>query len=286
MTIIDFNGIAIANAFTISDKSDIDMLRHMILNTIRMYHKKYRSAYGMTVIATDHRSWRSRVFAEYKGQRKVLKDDNDDWKVLYENLTLIREEIKENFPYPVINIPGCEADDIIGTLALTYGDSFPPEDIMIVSSDHDFFQLHDRNVHQFSPKKKKEITLTLAEAREYKKMHIIKGDSGDGIPNILSPDDVFMTEGTRQTPMTVKKIKEFLSKPLEEHTQEVQDRYARNETCIDLKKIPLDIQKSIIGEYESQMKSCHLNSKKILSFLIKKRCKMLIGSANDFSLRR
>jgi hypothetical protein len=59
MILIDYNAIAISNVVT--QKLDIDenLVRHMILNSLRMYRSKHRAKYGELVICTDgSKNWR------------------------------------------------------------------------------------------------------------------------------------------------------------------------------------------------------------------------------------
>ncbi len=93
------------------------MLRHMILNSIRMYNAKYREKYGQMVIAMDCGSWRKKVFEHYKAKRKTTREaSNIDWDGVYAALNNIRDEIRENLPFKVVEVRGAEADDIIGVL--------------------------------------------------------------------------------------------------------------------------------------------------------------------------
>ena len=98
MIIIDFNQIALSNIF-IQKLNDEDMIRHMILNSIRMYNKKYRDEYGQMVIACDGmNTWRRDYFPEYKANRKKGRDNDDthDWPTIFHTLHTVREEIKQN----------------------------------------------------------------------------------------------------------------------------------------------------------------------------------------------
>src|SRR5210317_369647 len=114
MIIIDFSGIAISN-IVINKTLDENMIRHMILNSIRMYRSKFHKEYGEVIIAADGaNNWRRGAFPQYKASRRKDRDKSDfDWNEAYRILNLVREEIKENFPYKVIHIEGCEADDVI-----------------------------------------------------------------------------------------------------------------------------------------------------------------------------
>lgn len=280
MIIIDYNGIAIGNIIT--QKLDIqeDLIRHMILNTIRMYNKKFRDKYGQVVIACDASSWRKEYFPQYKFKRKEGREESSiDWNEVFRIINLVREEIRDNLPYKVIHVQGAEADDIIGALALETQEFGKNEPVMIVSADKDFIQLHKYdNVRQYSPMTKKFIEDK--NPRMYLFEHILKGDSGDGIPNCLSGDDTFV-DGIRQSPMTQKKIATYLAATdiKEAMGEEIYRNYCRNKKLIDLEEMPDALRSEIINTYESTKASPKM---KVLTYLIQKRCKLLIESVEEF----
>ena len=201
MIIIDYNGIAIGNIIT--QKLDIqeDLIRHMILNTIRMYNKKFRDKYGSVVIACDSSSWRRDYFPNYKFKRREGREEDKssiNWNEVFRIINQVRDEIRDNFPYKVLHIDKCEADDIIATVVEQTQEFGQYEDVMIVSADKDFIQLHKHdNVRQYSPMTKKFIEDK--NPRTYIAEHIFKGDSSDGVPNVLSPDNTFV-DGIRSLP--------------------------------------------------------------------------------------
>ena len=261
---------------------DEDMVRHMILNSIRMYRTKFHKQYGEIVLAADGaNTWRRGAFPQYKANSRKGRNESDfDWNEAFRILNTVREEIKENFPYKVIHIEGCEADDIIGTLVQQTQEFGNYEEVMIVSADGDFKQLQQYdNVKQFSPLLKKFVVddhprLHLAEK-------IIKGDTGDGVPNILSDDNVFI-EGLRQTPVSKKKIVEVLNYLEEQNSHEPTwwRNWQRNQMLIDLTKTPEHLKEQILETFESQDQWS--NRGKVLPYLINKRCKLLIESIEEF----
>lgn len=283
MIIIDYSQISIAS-FYAQPNAELseDFLRHMILNTIRMYSHKFKGEYGEIVLACDGgKSWRKGVFPQYKAHRKKAREDSGmDWNLFFQYLNQIREEIKENFPYKVIHLEHIEADDVIATLVKETQEFGKNEPVMIISSDKDFIQLHKyKNVKQFSPIQKKVVSDP--NPHLYLFEHIMRGDSGDGIPNILSGDNTFV-DNSRQTPITKKKIEGWLAKA--EDLQSAMDtetyrNYQRNKLLIDLDMIPKDYQESIMFSYENQKVAPRA---RILDYLIKKRCKMLVDSIQEF----
>jgi len=283
MIIVDYSGIALASII-INKTNDEDMIRHMILNSLRMYHKRYKNEYGEMVLAVDAaNNWRRSVFPQYKASRKKnRKESTFDWNEAFRLLNLVREEIAENFPYKVIRVDKCEADDVIGTIVADKSTvQFNVEKIMIVSSDRDFLQLQRfPNVKQFSPLLKKELKED--NARYYLFNHIIRGDKGDGVPNILSNDDTFV-EGFRQTPMSQKKV-DGIIEDLEQgellYAASWYRNYLRNERLIALSETPQELKNEIINTYEKQ--DPWSNKSKVLPYLIAKRCNNLIESVQEF----
>jgi len=281
MILIDYSQIALSNII-VQKLNDESMIRHMILNSIRMYNKKHRDEYGQVVICADGmNTWRKEFFPEYKASRKKNRDESSqDWTEIFRILHTVRDEIRDYLPYKVIHMEGVEADDIIGTLAMQTQEFGQDEPVMIISSDKDFIQLQKyKNVKQWSPIQKKFVTDK--NPRTYLFNHIMRGDSGDGIPNVLSADDTFISENS-QTPLRQTRIDSWLehSDNLREHMDdEIYRNYQRNKKLIDLTDIPEDIQESIINNFNSQAKTPNM---KILNYLIKKRCNHLIEVVEEF----
>ena len=281
MILVDFSGIAIAT-IAVNKVNDEQMLRHMILNSLRMYNKKFKAEYGQMVLACDSSSWRRDYFPQYKANRRSGRTESDfDWAEAFRIMNQVKDEIKENFPYKVIHIDNSEADDIIGTMVEQTQEFGQYEKVMIVSSDHDFKQLQRYdNVKQFSPMTKKFVEET--HPRQNLQLKILTGDAGDGIPNVLSHDDTFVN-GDRQTPLSKKK-KEAIIEDLAEgellYAASWYRNYCRNETLIDLSKTPTAIKEEIVSEYNSQ-DPWH-NKGKVFPYLINKNMKMLIESVEEF----
>jgi len=280
MIIIDYNGIALGS-IVVQKELNEDMIRHMILNTIRMYRSKFHKEYGEVVIAADGpNNWRRGAFPQYKANRRKNREESTfDWGEAFRILNMVREEIRENMPYKVVHIEGCEADDVIGTLVENTNEFGNYEPVMIISADKDFAQLQRfDHVAQFSPLTKKFIKedharLKLAE-------HIAKGDAGDGVPNVLSDDNVFV-EGLRQTPVTKKKLCEILDGVEATDTSKPWWRnWQRNQMLIDLTRTPTHLKESILESFNKQ--DPWNNKGKVLPYLINKQCKMLIECIEEF----
>ena len=289
MILIDFTQVVIGSlmvALNRGEDLDDDLVRHLILNNIRYYRTRFTEDYGEVVICCDSRHyWRKDYFPNYKANRKVDRKKSEyNWDLIFETLNTIRDEIRENFPYKVIEVYGAEDDDIIATLVKREkGDA----DTIIVSSDKDFIQLHGFHVKQYSPVTKKLVTND--DPKGYLREHIIKGDRSDGVPNVLSPDDTF-TESKRQKPIRktmLITLTEAMDKwepkdlfQLAKCNRETWIRnWQRNETLIDLAKIPSDIQAEILKEYNGVKTA---DRSKLFGYFVEKKLSKLIQSIGDF----
>lgn len=255
-----------ANKITI----DENLFRHMILNNIRAIRKKF-SDYDEIVIASDKNSWRKEYFKQYKANRR--KDETYDWNQIFDVLNKITEEIKDYFPYRCVYCSGAEADDVIAVLTREFHQT---KDILIVSGDKDLLQLQKyKNVKQYDPTRKK--FLSEKDPVLFLEEHIIRGDSSDGIPNILSPDNSF-TDGIRQKPITAKKINELKSLNLSLEPDFAKN-YERNKKLIDLSYTPDNIKYEILSVYQKESQKPKTN---LMNYFIQKKLTNLIESINDF----
>ena len=282
MILFDYNQVAISNLMEQigSSKTTVDesLVRHMILNTLRTYVKKYKTSPGPEVIiACDNKNyWRRDIFPHYKaGRKKAREASGHDWATIFDCLGKIKQELKDYSPYKVVEVDTCEADDIIATLVQKYS---AHEKVMILSSDKDFAQLQRfPNVEQYSPILKKQIKEPLPTLQL--KQLIIRGDKGDGIPNILSSDDCFVT-ATRQKPITEAKIINWMNQSAEDFCNEDMLRnFKRNEMLIDLTKIPESLKQNIIDTYE--MTNGH-SRHEFMNYMISNRLKNLIEVIDEF----
>jgi hypothetical protein len=285
MIVIDFSQVMLSNIMVqlgnhTNAQVDENMCRHMVLNSIRMYKTKFGPEYGKMVIAYDATNyWRRQLFPYYKANRKKSQAASElDWKAIFECLNKIRDELTEYFPYVTIRIDTAEADDIIGTLCKEYGNT--NEKILIISGDKDFQQLQRfMNVKQYNPVMKKFITCN--DPDRFLKEHIIKGDSGDGIPNFLSDDNSLVT-GVRQKPITQKKLDSWVNKNPEEFCDSMTQlrNYKRNQQLIDLNMIPDEVYARVIESYVSQLEK--KASPGLMNYFITNRLKNLMENMNEF----
>ncbi len=284
MILLDLSQVMISNIMAQvgphTDAIQPDLVRHMVINTIRSLKTKYSSEYGELVIACDAKKyWRRDYFPPYKGNRKADREKSTiDWPALFDTLNQIKKELKDNFPYRVIQVDGAEADDVIGTLVMEFGSELNNGDrILILSGDKDFVQLQRfGNVQQHDPVRKKDITSTNPE--RFLKELILSGDRGDGVPNVLSPDNCLI-EGQRQKPLRATKIDELLGTQWKSLPPEIARNWDRNAMLIDLRNIPQTLRNSIVAEYHSQAKKPR---DKIFNYFIQHKMKLLMEHVGDF----
>lgn len=283
MIIVDLSQVMISNLMMqlgnhTNTEVEEDLLRHMVLNSIRSYNKKFKDEYGEMIIACDAgNNWRRQIFPYYKANRRKSREKSElNWTQIFDALHKIRNELKMFFPYRVIQVESAEADDIIGTLVMTHGDT--NEKILILSGDKDFVQLQRySNVKQYDPVQKKFRTTN--DPDRFIKEHIMRGDNGDGIPNFLSSDDCLVV-GERQKPVASKKLDVWVNQKPEEFCDERMLRnYHRNQQLVDLSFIPNEIQQNVLVEYEAEAGK---DRKNLFNYFIDKKLKNLIESINEF----
>jgi hypothetical protein len=252
----------------------------MILNSIRLYRQKFSVEYGELVIACDDKNyWRRKVYPYYKANRKKAREKSElDWTKIFEALNKIRAELREVFPYPTIQVDSVEADDVIATLCSLRGATVSSERILILSGDKDFNQLQKYgNVEQFDPVRKKWIKTD--DPYKYVQEHIMRGDTGDGIPNFLSDDDTFVSD-KRQKPLTQKKIDAWLGKDPSEFCDDTMLRnYKRNQQLVDFEFIPEDVKTRILDEYKAQSGKTR---DRLFNYFIQNKLKNLMEVIGDF----
>jgi 5'-3' exonuclease len=280
MILVDMNQISVASVMmhlhmTKQTAPDEDMVRHMILNSLRMYRMKFCDEYGELVLCYDSKHyWRRDYYPEYKHSRKKGRDSSsNDWNAIFTVLNAIKAELKEFFPYKYLEVYGAEADDIIAALAGEL--EFDNGKTLILSGDKDFIQLQKfRNVTQYSPITKKFVNGVDPDI--YLSEHVLKGDSSDGVPNVLSPDNTFV-DGIRQKPLSKKKIAAMIDGDFP--NDEVKRNYQRNKKLIDLGESPPELFIEILKEYQEAPEG---DRSKLLNYFTQKRLRNLVESIGEF----
>lgn len=279
MIIVDLSQVMLSNIMVqlgnhTNAQVDENMVRHMVLNSLRLYKTKYSGEYGEMVIACDNKNyWRRKIFPYYKANRKKNIENSElNWKEIFDCLGKLRAELKEHFPFRIIDIETAEADDVIAVLCREYSNE---EDILILSGDKDFIQLQQfPNVKQYDPVRKRNISHP--DPIHFRNEHILKGDAGDGIPNVLSSDNCFVV-GERQKPLTQKRIDKLLGG--EQMNTEVARNYMRNKQLIDLTMVPSDIRDSILESFKAQEAK---KPKDLMNYFINNRLKNLMENMQEF----
>jgi hypothetical protein len=291
MILVDLNQVMISNLMAqIGSHTNINidegLLRHMVLNAIRGYRKKFVSEYGELVICCDDtNNWRKKLFPYYKANRKKTRDDSElDWPTLFTSLNKVRDELKEFFPYKHLQVHTAEADDIIGVLCYEYGTEglSVGEPILILSGDKDFIQLQKfANVNQYDPVRKKMIRHSSPEL--YTVEHICKGDRGDGIPNVLSNGDVFVSGG-RQKPLRAKALGQMVNVIRDSAVEDINDKYEwaagyhRNRFLVDLQYTPADIKAQVLSQFAVEPNG----RGKLFNYFVQSRLNNLVENISEF----
>jgi hypothetical protein len=295
--LVDFSQVALGACMqfqndlkTGSDDKIVSLIRHVVLSSLLSTKKKFSQKYGDLVICCDGKDyWRKQVFPFYKASRSKNREKSDmNWKLIFDTLSSLRDDLADNFPYKVIHVNTSEADDIIGVLVSYLQDNEltqvgleeEPQKILILSSDQDNFQLHRfRNVSQWSPNQKKFVKPDGAHEALIEK--ICTGDTGDGIPNIMSDDDVFVDENKRQKPFKKARLEEFYRFGIDACKTDVERRnFQRNQALVSYEHIPQDLREKIITTYTTQ--EVKGSRQKIMQYLIKHRCKNLMDHIEEF----
>jgi hypothetical protein len=281
MILIDLNQVLISNLMAqtrgkAENLPDKEMVRHMVINSLRGFNLKFKSQYGNNIVlcADAGDPWRRDIYPNYKhARRKGRVDSATDWDNIFNMITEIKNEIAENFPYVMMYVEKAEADDIIATLVKHIN-----EPIMIISGDKDFIQLQTKtNVKQYSPIQKKFVGEDV-DPKIFLHEQIIKGDRSDGIPNILSPDDIFLTK-EKQRPINKKRLEEWSTADRIPLGSETSKYYERNKRLIDLSCIPEELERTIINTYRDYKTP---NRSKLLPYFMKHKLKSLMENIGDF----
>ena len=287
MILVDMNQVMISSLMAQLHGQNMqleeDLVRHMVLNSLRTNRQKFFNDYGELLICCDDKNyWRKKAFPYYKAARKAYRNQSDlDWNMIFGVLNSIREDLKTTFPYKVIQIDTAEADDIIATIVhdcagahLLNGSSEP---ILILSGDKDFIQLQTyENVKQYDPVRKRWISHDFPA--DYLKEHIIKGDRSDGVPNILSKDDCFING--RQKPLRTKTLNSIMDMNDEEMSDQGHlVNWNRNRRLVDLSLVPQTIRLQVKEAYEAENNK---SRDQLFNYFVKNKLKNLMENIGEF----
>jgi hypothetical protein len=254
----------------------VGLARHTILSSIARYNMKFRDNYGKIFIACDNKHyWRKDVFPYYKCKRKEQReDDHVDWNIVYEYVTMVKEELDQWMPYPVLEVPSCEADDIIFVLAPLVSKT---EKVMIISRDHDLQQLQVYpGVEQYNPVEDRMEVCD--DPIRFLCDHIVGGDSGDSVPNIFSPENSYAIK-QRQKPATGKRKDAIWNDGKGINIpNELIARFHMNEKLVSHYFVPGDLKLKIIAVYEEK----RIKNRDIFKYFQKFRLASLTQSIQEF----
>ncbi len=218
------------------------MWRHMVLQSLLDLKNSVKP--DEIILACDHESWRKDVFPFYKSNRKY---DGLEEYFFHVNNFLI--ELEENFPFKILRLKGLESDDIITIFVLHKNNEIN----VIGSNDSDLYQLMlYPNTIYYNLKQKRLFELSKEEIKENVLLKLLKGDPGDGIPNIYTNE---LVKGIRQKSITQSIIEEFKihQDRFLGSDNKIKERFERNKKLILLTKnnIPLDLQNEMLNIYKN-----------------------------------
>jgi len=279
--LIDFSQLAVAafvKAPVKASEVTKDLTKHIIINSLRTYILKFKNlGYGEVIIACDAKNnWRRGVFEYYKAKRRQNRETSFiNWDVLFDTLTELKVDLKENFPYRLLDVEGAEGDDVIAIITKN-----TPGPHLIIGSDKDYGQLHSiPDVKQFCIKTKK--FLEIKDPKAHLEELIICGDESDGIPNIKSDDDTFINDEKRQAPIRKALLSEWVTLKPEFYcdTPKMLINYGRNQRLIDFDYIPEDVKQKILSAYDVPVVG---NKLKIQNYFVQNKMRNLLSCIGDF----
>jgi DNA polymerase I len=167
------------------------MIRRLLTN------KDRRPDYVAVAFDVSAPTFRDELFAAYKAQRPPMPDD------LSVQIPFVRRYC-EAMRLPILEYPGYEADDVIGTLARLA--TRKNLEVYIVTSDKDLLQLVTENVLVLNPTKadllideKKVEELMGVPPSKVADVMALMGDSIDNIPGARDPNEK-VAPGERRKP--------------------------------------------------------------------------------------
>ncbi len=257
--IVDFSAICFAQ-YHGAVKNDTDLetdedkilyFKDRVLNKLAEFNIKFKP--NETILAIDSKSWREDAFTYYKAKRKLKRVDNPiEFKLIYACIDALLIDLKE-MNYKIIKVDKAEADDIIGVLCDKFEKDVDTKKVYIISRDKDFQQLTSKKISLYDPIENEIITCNDKDV--FLIRLILGGDRSDGIPNVLSDNDVFINENKRQKPCGVKKIDKILTEGLDSYLENdaiFRENYNRNQKLITLNEqfIPEKVWKTTHTKYD------------------------------------
>lgn len=307
MILVDYSALCMASLLkTLNSEGkktlDIDYGKHIILHSLRSNIKAAKGFGKVAICCDSYGSWRKNKFPHYKAKRKSTREKTGS-HIAWEDIFTIIDETKKllitSFPAMVLEKHHYEADDIIAAYVYAAGSE---EAILIISEDKDFYQLLERdNTFIFHSRKNEVFTkapykgtiqldtlpaqakfLNDNQIKAQLQELIIKGDTIDGIPNVLSDDDCFV-EGKRQSPITQKRLAMLKDEGYIAKHPDIQRNMERNRMLIELKEPALSLS-SFIQEQkdEFEKKLSEISAVQLQNVLMNEGLIQMASKAQDF----
>ena len=152
-----------------------------VVNMLKRLHNDYPTPRIAMIFDAKGKTFRDDMYPEYKANRASMPDD------LRCQIAPLHDVIKA-MGFPLIAIPGVEADDVIGTLAIQAAEQ--GLDVIISTGDKDMAQLVNKQVSLVDTMKnqimdidgvKKKFGVTPEQIKDY--LALI-GDTSDNIPGV------------------------------------------------------------------------------------------------------
>jgi DNA polymerase-1 len=156
-------------------------------DTVRSLAKSYDCG-RVVVLADGGSTWRKSLHPGYKLTRKNKFDNqSEEEKKASEEFFGYYQNALDTCGFPVIRLPGVEADDIAAYIVENKC-KLDINDIWLISSDKDWDLLIEEDVSRFSTVTRKEITVDTwdypVEREQYACFKTLVGDPGDDIPGV------------------------------------------------------------------------------------------------------
>lgn len=244
--LIDFSHLSIRNLFADREiinnpNPEFNLHRHQLITSLLFLIKKFNP--NEVVLGIDNKlNWRKKLYTDYKAHRKAKRDqDVFPWDAYYTYLEELIQDIKDNFPFKVIEQRYAECDDIIAILC-KYS-PFSGENI-VVTSDKDFVQLLSLpHVKIYDPIKRK--FMEEKQPKIFLEAKILMGDKSDNIPAIKP-------RVGEKTAWKLANNKDELDALLHdaESGKAYRKNYKLNRILIDFNSIPDVIKTKVLKQYD------------------------------------
>ena len=167
----------------------VGLTKYYIFQELFGIKQEHGPNFGDIVICLDKSAdgyWRKDILPSYKSGRKKGRQESEvDFAEVFKEIDALTEQLKDNLPWKVIEVPRAEADDIMLVLAKEYSKY---EKVLIHSPDKDMIQAQrDDNVFQYSSLTKKWIVPENKHEGmdHWVQEHVCLGDASDEVPKVV-----------------------------------------------------------------------------------------------------